>query len=194
MYALFSMPAMIAVPSPLTLDDFLRRPDIDESPAWEYIDGEAVQKIMPGGKHSRLQWRFADAINSLEGSYEAFPELRCTFGGRSIVPDIAILARNQVPTDENGEIVSTGIKFAPSWMVEILSPNQSSIKVTRKILHGLRHGCQLGTLIDPTERVVLAYRADRIPDELTKLDVIPCLDDIQLTITVQQLFDWLKVR
>ena len=62
-------------------------------------------------------------------------------------------------------------------------------KVTRKILHGLRHGCQLGTLIDPTERVVLAYRADRIPDELTKLDVIPCLDDIQLTITVQQLFD-----
>ena len=185
---------MIAVPSPLTLDDFLRRPDIDESPAWEYINGKAVQKVMPGGKHSRLQWRFADAINSAGDNYEALPELRCTFGGRSIVPDIAILRRDQVPVDKNGEIVSTGIDFAPPWIVEILSPDQSSIKVTRKILHGLRHGCQLGTLIDPTERVVLAYRADRIPDELTGLDVIPGLDNIQLKLTVQQLFDWLKVR
>ena len=31
--------------------------------------------------------------------------------------------------------------------------------------------------------------ADHIPDELTNLDVIPCLDNIQLTITTQQLFD-----
>ncbi len=46
---------MIAVPGLLTLDDFLRLPAIEESPAWEYLDGEAVQKPMPGGKHSRLQ-------------------------------------------------------------------------------------------------------------------------------------------
>ncbi len=38
------------------------------------------------------------------------------------------------------------------------------------------------------------FEVARIFDELTGLDVIPCLDNIQLKLTVQQLFDWLKAR
>lgn len=184
----------IAVPHPLSLEQFLRLPQIEESPAWEFLHGEAIQKPMPGGKHSRLQFRLAGAINAAGSSYEAFPELRCTFGGRSIVPDLAVIRCDRIPVDENGDIISTGIEFAPAWLIEILSPDQSQMKVTRKILHSLRHGSQMGWLVDPIERVVLAYRPDHLPDELLGDALLPSLADVELELSVEAMFDWLKVR
>jgi Uma2 family endonuclease len=183
----------IAVPHPLNLDQFLKLPYIEDSPAWEFTDGGAFQKPMPGGKHSRLQSRLAGAINAVGSPYEAFPELRCTFGGRSIVPDLAVVSSDLIPIDENGDIISTGIEFAPEWVIEILSPDQSQTKVTRKILHSLRHGTQLGWLIDPDERVVLLYRPNSLPDELTGDVLLPCLPEIDLQLPVEQMFSWLKV-
>lgn len=183
----------IAVPHPLNLEQFLKLPYIEDSPAWEFINGEAFQKPMPGGKHSRLQSRLAGAINAVGSRYEAFPELRYTFGGRSIVPDLAVVSCDRIPVDENGDIISTGIEFAPEWVIEILSPDQSQMKVTRKILHSLRHGSQMGWLIDPDERVVLVYRPDSLPDELIGEALLPCLPQIELTLTVEQIFTWLKV-
>ncbi|MDX2212735.1 MAG: Uma2 family endonuclease [Oculatellaceae cyanobacterium bins.114] len=183
----------LASSQPLTLEQFLRLPDIEESPAWEFVQGEAIQKPMPGGKHSRLQLRLASAINALDSAYEALPELRCTVGGKSIVPDLVVLSKAYIPVDENGDISSTGITIAPDWMIEILSPDQSQMKVTRKILHSLRHGGKMGWLIDPDERVVLVYRPDRLPDELFGDAPLPCLPGVDLRLTVEQMFSWLKV-
>jgi len=185
---------MIAVSGSLTLDDFLRLPAIEESPAWEYLNGEPVQKPMPGGKHSRLQLRLASAINAATSSYEALPELRCTVGGRSLVPDLVVVAIEEIPVDADGEIISTGLDFAPPWVIEILSPDQNQTKVTRKILHLLRQGGQMGWLVDPDERVVLVYRRDRLPDEFTEAAVLPCLEGIDLRLTAEELFGWLQVR
>lgn len=148
---------------------------------------------MPGGKHSRLRSRLAGAINAVGSCYEAFPELRCTFGGRSIVPDLAVVSCDRIPVDENGDIISTGIEFVPEWVIEILSPEQSQMKVTRKILHNLRHGSQMGWLVDPDERVVLVYRPDSLPDELFSEASLPCLLEVNLEFTVEQIFDWLRV-
>ncbi|MBW4520903.1 MAG: Uma2 family endonuclease [Scytolyngbya sp. HA4215-MV1] len=183
----------IAIPQPLTLEQFLKLSYIEDSPAWEFIQGEAIQKPMPGGKHSRLQSRLGGAINATNSAYEAFPELRCTVGGRSIVPDLVVLAKTQIPVDANGEIISTGIHVAPDWVIEILSPEQSQMKVTRNILHSLRHGGQMGWLIDPDERVVLVYRPNCLPDELTDEAQLPCLPGVDLALTVEQMFGWLKV-
>lgn len=182
----------IAVPHPLNLEQFLKLTYIEDSPAWEFVSGEAIQKPMPGGKHSRLQSRLAAAINAVDSRYEAFPELRCTFGDRSIAPDLAVLRSDCIPVDKNGDIISTGIEFAPDWMIEILSPDQSQTKVTRKILHSLRHGSQMGWLIDPDERVVLLYRPNSLPDELDGDVLLPCLPEVNLKLTVAQLFSWLK--
>ena len=153
-----------------------------------------MQKPMPGGKHSRLQLRLASAINAVTPNYEALPELRCTFAGRSIVPDLVVVATEQIPVDDDGEIISTGIEFAPPWIIEILSPDQNQTKVTRKILHTLRHGGQMGWLVDPDERVVLVYRCDRLPDEFSEGAVLPCLAGIDLQLTAEEMFGWLKVR
>lgn len=185
---------MIAVPGSLSLDNFLRLPEIEESPAWEYLDGNAIQKPMPGGKHSRLQLRLASAVNSATATHEALPELRCTFGGRSLVPDLVVVLKEQLPVDDNGEIISSGLEFAPPWIIEILSPDQNQMKVTRKILHTLRYGEQMGWLVDPEERVILVYQRDRLPDEFTEDTMLPCIEGINLQLSVKELFGWLKVR
>lgn len=75
----------VAVPKNITLQEFLKLPYIEESPAWEYINKEVIQKLIGGGKHSILQKRLVAAIDWTGSDYEAFPELRCTFGNRSVV-------------------------------------------------------------------------------------------------------------
>ncbi|MBD1914517.1 MULTISPECIES: Uma2 family endonuclease [Cyanophyceae] len=185
----------VALPQRLTLEQFLTLPYIEESPAWEFVQGEVTQKPMPGGKHSRIQSRLVSVINNaVDSPYEALTELRCTVGGRSIVPDIAVLKHSQLPADENGEIVSTGVSIAPNWIIEILSPQQSQMKVTRKILHSLRHGGQLGWLIDPEERVVLVYHPDRLPEEWAEDAGLPVLPGLSLSLTPEQLFSWLRIN
>jgi Uma2 family endonuclease len=181
-----------ALPRSLSLEQFLALPYIEASPAWEFMQGETIQKPMPGGKHSRLQAQLVSAINGIDSPYEALPELRCTVGGWSMVPDITVLEKTRIPVDQNGEIASTGIEFAPAWMIEILSPEQSQTKVTRKILHSLRYGGQLGWLIDPEERVVLVFRPDRLPDEVAGDVAIPGLLELDLALTTEQLFSWLR--
>lgn len=106
--------------------------------------------------------------------------------------DLTVLPTDQMPIDHNGEMISTGIEFAPTWVIEILSPDQSQMKVTRKILHCLRHGSQMGWLIDPEERVVLVYRPQSLPDEWVGDALLPCLPEIVLDLTVAQLFGGLR--
>ena len=71
-----------------TLEEFLKLPE--SKPASEYIEGEIIQKPLPKIKHSRLQSKACNEINQVTENPKiayAFPELRCTFGGRSIVPE-----------------------------------------------------------------------------------------------------------
>jgi len=182
----------ITLPASTTLEEFLNLPYIEESPAWEYINGEAIQKPMAGGKHSLLQKRFVAVIDALDSHYEAFPELRCTCGNRSVVPDVVVISSNQLPLDESGEIISSGIDFAPAWIIEILSPAQSQTKVTGNILHCLKNGSQLGWLIDPSERCILIYQPNRLPDLLAGQDILPVLENMNLTLSIDEIFSWLQ--
>lgn len=182
----------ITFPESKTLEEFLKLPYIEESPAWEYINGEAIQKPMGGGKHSLLQKRLVAVIDGLGTNYEAFPELRCTCGNRSVVPDVVVISTNQIPLDESGDIISNGIDFAPPWIIEILSPAQSQTKVTGNILHCLKNGSQLGWLIDPSERCILVYQPNSLPDLLAGQDILPVLKDLNLTLSVNEVFAWLQ--
>ena len=91
----------------LALEEFLKLPET--KPASEYIDGQIIQKPMPQGKHSIIQGELVPAINAIVKQQKiacAFPELRCTFGDRSTVPDITVFIWNRIPCDENGEIAN----------------------------------------------------------------------------------------
>ena len=187
---------MVQIPEKtLTLEEFLALPET--KPASEYINGQVIQKPMPQGKHSKLQGKLVTAINQVVEDPKialAFPELRCTFGNRSIVPDVAVFAWNRIPVDENGDIANV-FPICPDWTIEILSPDQSPTKVTGNILHCLKNGCQMGWLIDPDERSLLIYPLGQQPELLQEAEeVLPVpnlVADLQLT--VGDVFDWLKL-
>lgn len=187
---------MVQIPAKiLTLDEFLQLPET--KPASEYIDGQIVTKPMPQGKHSKLQGRLVSVINHIAEAQRiglALPELRCTFAGRSIVPDIAVFQWNRIPTDENGDIANVFTSY-PDWTIEILSPEQNQTKVINNILHCLNAGCQMGWLVDPDQKSVIAYPAGQQPifcQQLDEMITVPeFIQDLQLT--VGELFSWLKL-
>jgi Uma2 family endonuclease len=183
-----------AIPSSLTLQEFLKLPET--TPASEFIDGQIHQKPMPQGKHSRLQLKFCHAINQVAEASRialAFPELRCTFGERSIVPDAAVFLWERIPFEVDGEVPNT-FGIYPDWSVEILSPEQKATKVISNILHCLKFGTQLGWLIDPEERLILAFIPGQEPVELIGSDRLPTPKFLTLDLTVEQVFGWLKVN
>ena len=177
----------------LTLEAFLELPET--KPASEYIDGQIIQKPMPQGKHSVIQGEFAANANlRLKPNQvaRAFPELRCTFGRRSTVPDVAVFVGSRIVRDENGEIANQ-FEVAPDWTIEVLSPGQSQTKVTRNILHCLQHGCLMGWLIDPEEKTVIVFWPDRptqIFDEPEQALPVPAFAEA-FQLTVEELFGWL---
>lgn len=185
---------MVQAPSQsLTLEEFLQLPET--KPASEYIDGQIIQKPMPQGKHSAIQGELVPAINQVVKSKRiarAFPELRCTFGGRSTVPDIVVFLWERIPRDEGGEVANT-FPVAPDWTIEILSPDQSQTKVTKNILHCLKHETQMGWLIDPDEQTVFVYRPKQEPEAFDEAEVVIPTPSFarELQLTVADLFAWL---
>lgn len=181
-------------PKFLTLAEFLTLPET--KPASEYIDGQIIQKPMPQGEHSAIQTELAPAINQVVKAKQmarAFTELRCTFGERSTVPDIAVFLWHRIPRKENGTVANV-FSVAPDWTIEIFSPAQSQTKVTKNILHCLTHGTQMGWLIDPSEKSVFVYCPDQpttfYDEPSLRLPVPDFAQDFELTIA--DLFGWLR--
>ncbi|MEB3181611.1 MAG: Uma2 family endonuclease [Nostocaceae cyanobacterium] len=185
----------IQSPPQLSLAEFLELPET--KPASEYINGKIYQKPMPKGKHSAIQTFLAPNINQVsipKKIARAFTELRCTFGGRSIVPDITVFAWQRIPLDANGEIENT-FEIAPDWTIEILSPEQSPTRVINNILFCLNQGTELGWLIDPQERMIMTFKPGQQPEikqDAENLPVLSLLGDWQLS--VQQVFSYLSLN
>jgi Uma2 family endonuclease len=178
----------------LSLEEFLQLPET--KPASEYINGKIHQKPMGQGKHSTLQIELASAINQVGKPQKlayAFPELRVTFGKRSIVPDISVFEWSRIPLDANGE-VENKIKIAPDWVIEILSPEQGSGLVLDKIIFCLENGTKLAWFIEPEERLIMVFTPNRLPAMRRGEDSLPVLNvlgDWQLS--VADVFSWLVV-
>jgi Uma2 family endonuclease len=177
----------------LTLEDFLAMPET--KPASEFVDGKISQKPMPKGKHSIVQRELTFTIDrplTASGAARAFPELRCSFGGRAIVPDISVFKSARIPRDPDGT-VANDFMLSPDWTIEILSPDQGHTKVVKNILHCLHHGALLGWLIDPEERSVFIYYPDRTMAILDEPEAqLPMPEFAQeLSLTVDELFGWL---
>ena len=175
-----------------TLEEFLKLPET--KPAREYIDGKIYQKPMPQGKHSRLQSKLVSAINQAGESQKlalALTELRCTFAGRSIVPNIAVFEWQNIPLDENGQIANR-FTIAPDWIIEILSLQQSANQVMRKIIFALNNGTKLGYFIDPDDESVTVFKPNQLPDIKEKQDILPVLEVLQWQLKAEDVFSWLK--
>ncbi|OIP77284.1 MAG: hypothetical protein AUK48_04305 [Oscillatoriales cyanobacterium CG2_30_44_21] len=183
----------------ITLERFLQQPET--KPASEFIDGYISQKPMPQGQHSRLQLKLCSTVNAVTEDEQialALPELRCTFGDRSIVPDVSVFRWERLPINRDGEIENV-FSICPDWVIEILSPEQAPMRVISNILHCLKHGTELGWLLFPKERSLLIFQRDRQPIEVNinsngdEILLVPEFLEDQLKLTANQIFNWLKV-
>lgn len=182
---------MITAIKSLTLEEFLQLPET--KPASEFIDGQAILKPMPQGEHSRLQAKLCEGINQVAESQKiayAFPELRCTFGGASVVPDVAVFRWDRIPRQPSGRIANRFNSY-PDWSIEILSPDQSQTKVLSNLLHCSEQGTELNWLIDPEEETVLIVLPEQRVRLLRGTAQLPVLHGIALEFTVEQVFSWL---
>jgi len=177
----------------ITLEEFLEIPET--KPASEYIDGKIEQKPIPQGEHSVLQSRLGTVINQVflpKKLVYAFPELRCTFGGRSVVPDISVFTWDRIPKTEQGKIANR-FEVHPDWVIEILSPEQSANQVIRKIIFCINQGTQLGWLIDPTDESVMIFQPNLFPDVKLGEETLPTLETLQdLQLSAKEMFSWLN--
>lgn len=185
---------MVATPTkPLTLNEFLALPETE--PASEFVNGKIIQKPMPKRKHSIIQGELCTAINQVAKPLKiayALPELRCTFGDRSLVSDLVVLDWQTIKFDLEGE-PTDDVLVAPDGTIEILSPNQSANSVIDKILHCLNHGTRLGWLIDASDRSILTFSPNQTPRLYAAEQPLPILDTLTLLITPVQIFSWLKL-
>lgn len=158
------MPQSLAT---LSLAEFLTQPNIESSPAWEFMDGRGVLKPMPTLFHSRLQRNLVNTINDRTEQFEAIQELRCIIPPYSPVPDIAVIAVERL-SDNDGPFHG-----APDWLIEIRSPDQSTLDLQNKILHCLSNGTQLAWLIDLNRQQIWIWEQDNLPIIYSGTDILP---------------------
>ena len=181
----------------LTLEEFLRQPGIDEQPYLEYIDGRIEAKPVPKTKHSVIEGKMLVRLNQFAEPLalgEAFVELRCTFAGRSLVPDIVFLLEDHVLTDDRGEYVDV-VLIPPDIHIEVISPDHHEKQCREKLEHSTAHGCPLGWLIDPYREAVRVYRPGQPPQDLPPEGALvgdPVLPGFRLP--VAEVFGWLVRR
>jgi Uma2 family endonuclease len=61
------------------------------------------------------------------------------------------------------------------------------------ILHCLEHGSRLGWFVDPDDFSILVFLPQQQPVLWQENHVLPVLPFLELTLTVNQVFGWLKM-
>jgi Uma2 family endonuclease len=176
----------------MSLRQFLRLPET--KPALEYIDGEVVRKVAAQRAHSVLQLvlgaRLLTEVDAT-GLGMAYSELRCTYGGRSLVHDLCVITSGRIPRDARGELVNN-VMLAPDLAVEIISPGQTIRELAGRLSWSVRNGVRLAWLIQPRKRLVYVFRPGRPVEtlgeegELLGDDVIP-----NFRLPLDEMFGWL---
>ena len=189
------MITLAKIKPPITLEQFLTYPET--KPYSEYLNGKIEQKTMPQGQHSTLQIRLGTKINQIvlpNKLAHGFTELRCTFAGVSIVPDISVFTWDRIPKNEQGKIANR-FETYPDWVIEILSPEQSANKLIKKIMFCLEEGTQLGWLIDPEDESVMILKPNQFPKIKSNQENLIVLENLQecLQLPVQEIFNWLSL-
>ena len=178
--------------SQVTLEEFLRQPET--KPASEYINGQIYHKPMGQGKHSTIQGALLSEINRVGRPNQlagAFVELTSTFAGRSLVPDIAVFEWRRIPR-QNNRMVENKFLAAPDWVIEIVSPEQSSNLLIEKITFCLKHGTKLGWLIDPEDECLITFQPDLQPEVRYNSEPLPVLNILtDLQLSAKDIFGWL---
>ena len=173
----------------LTLEEFLALPD--EKPALEYFDGVVTQKVSPERDHSALQFLICEWVNVAARPRKlafAFPELRTTHSGASLVPDVAVYTWARIPRERSAR-GTVDVTTPPDVTIEIASLGQGRRKLLERCRWFVEQGAQLALLVDPRRQTIAVVRGGETPRVLHGDDVLDLGEVIPgLTLVVGELF------
>jgi len=173
-------------------------PEIDEEPPYlEYIDGRIEAKAMPSMKHVLISKGFDrrfDAFAGPDGLGLSGQEIRFSFAGRSILPDVSFQLAEKVDLLPDGTPANR-ISIPPDIHIEVISTDQSVAKTHAKLLFSLANGGSIGVMVHPEQKTIDIYRPGRPPERLADdgaIDFAPVLPG--LVVPVAEVFPWMVVR
>lgn len=187
----------MALTEQLTLDEFLRLPEV--KPALEYERGVITQKMAPLGWHSRLQFRIGmrfEQHGQPDPIFTAFTELRVTWidEGKSYVPDVSVYFTERAPEEPDGFLVDR-LTVPPDVAVEVWSEGQVLGDQIERCRWYVAHDVRVSLLVHPQRRLAWTFRPGAESGPLAGTDVIDLSDLSQgLSFTVDELFDELRGR
>jgi len=184
---------MVTARQRLTLEEFLRLPE--EKPALEYFDGRVTQKVSPKGRHSTLQYTAAEFVNLRSRPARlafAFTELRTSWSGTSLVPDVSVYRWDRIPRDGDGDVADDFVE-PPDVAIEILSPGQSLRAMDERCRWFVANGVAVALAVHPRRRTVKVFRQDLTEVTLQAGDVVDLEDVIPgLRLALNDLFGALR--
>ena len=173
----------------------IRSAIIDDTvkPAIEWINGRAVQKLMPTDLHGILQLAFATFLQiwarAESATGKVIPEWRFitppnAYKTESVVPDVAYLATyfNLRKADR------TYPAIPPDIAVEILSPDDEKEDVAMRRRFFLWWGVKLVLIADPVKRTVESHEPSQNVRYFGETDVVTSSMFPSLAIPLREIF------
>lgn len=129
----------------------------------EIVAGELHASPRPAVRHSFAAMQLATDLNNPFGRGHGGPggwhflfEPELHLGRDVLVPDMAGWRRERMP--KLPDVV--GIKMAPDWLCEVLSPSTARLDRTRKLVAYAREGVKHVWLVDPLLRTLEVFRLE----------------------------------
>ncbi len=149
---------MASTKKPATYADIEALP---ENVVGEIIDDELFVSPRPRTRHGYVANAInADLVNPFQrgnggpGGWWLLPEPELHLGKQVIVPDIAGWRKERMPFVPD----VVGVKLAPDWVCEILSPSTWRLDRMKKMRKYARHEVGHAWLVDPVMRTLEVFR------------------------------------
>ncbi|HLP91306.1 MAG TPA: Uma2 family endonuclease [Nostocaceae cyanobacterium] len=179
----------------LTLEEFLKLPINEGDINYELIDGQAVPKMSPQKRHSKLTRAFIKIFElCYDDKCEIYPELsvKLTRKGRDWIPtpDLLYIVAEHLPEDWEEEGICNII---PDLVIEIISPSQSFGKMAEKAQDYLAAKVPRVWVVDIEDRSITIFYPDAPPQTYRGDELITDVLFPRLEFTVEQLFKNAKI-
>jgi Uma2 family endonuclease len=158
-------------PGTATEEDLLRAP----KPICELIDGVLVEKAM-GNRESLLAMYIGGLlrVHIDPGKLGVILGEAGFFrlgGGQVRAPDVSFTPWSAFPSGEPPDAEAYW-SVAPSLLVEVLSPTNTTAEINRKLGEFFTAGCQLAWVIDPDTQTAKVYTSAKKFKEYDKTDTL----------------------
>jgi Uma2 family endonuclease len=172
----------------LTLEEFLRLPEVDES--LELVDGEAIKKMSPKFFHSRLTTTFwVELSASLSGLGQVMVEWSVVLKRRGKdwvpVPDLLYVSYDRLAADWRENVPCPVL---PELVIEIVSPDQTFNQLAQKATDYLNAGIDRVWVIYPPMRSLTVFFNDQPPETYQGDRLLTDVLFPNLAITSEQIF------